>query len=617
MVKRGNNALNVFIWFPSFLAFIIVLLPAFAKASVEYGLQRTVYNYNADGLNTYNNAPPLPGDTGIEPSGTDSVPRIEENFDQYPPFGLYDDFLVHYVGYITAPVSGNISFWPQGDDGTKLSINGVLVQNDWIDKGSGGAVSDPVEFTKDLSFTFEFWFYENSGGAWVSLYWDIGNGWEIVPDSAFTMSAIVNDPTTTTNAVEITTTTTLPQIDPIGTCGPYAPFTVTGTTGGTVWGSGPYTDDSNFSAAAVHAGLIKVGETATIEPYAVDNYQSYEGSYANGVYTNDWRSSWCGYKIKLLDEQISTTTVPEISSTTTTIPYVETTTTSSPPDTPQTTLAVEPSTTVPTEIPRTTTTTVLSSNTTVSSKPIPSVITVPEKSIIPQNNLNIDNGSMSNSDALVAASNPEVLSSISTDNAEVLFKSIDESSLTEAEAAAIVNAVQNAPEEIRNVFEDTVDLFSGQFDSYKMVGQTVSVGQRRTIVAVNLVTGTIGAAVASGGLSGSGGGGSPGRDGGPGDANRSSRKEDEPETEMAGEISGDGVGWINKLSIYTTIDGERVLDWKAFIKKFWFGIMNLGFTIAGSVVVYFTLSGKIQTIALISTVMAVCAAMYLHMKEPE
>lgn len=97
-------------------------------------------------------------------------------------------------------------------------------------------------------------------------------------------------------------------------CGPYQAFTVTGTSGGAIWGSNPYTDDSTFSSAAVHAGLIDVGETAIIEPYLVDNYPSYVGSTANGVSTYDWGSNWCGYYIRILG------TSGETPTTTTTIP---------------------------------------------------------------------------------------------------------------------------------------------------------------------------------------------------------------------------------------------------------------------------------------------------------
>jgi len=155
-------------------------------------------------------------------------------------------------------------------------------------------------------------------------------------------------PTTTTSST--TTTTTLPLTQGNNGCGPYRAFTVTGTTGGTVWGSGPYTDDSAFGAVAVHAGLIEVGETAVIEPYAVDNYSMYKGTHVNGVHTNDYDSGWCGFFVKLLGTETPTTTsttstsiVPTTTTSTTIVSPINNTTTTEPEVVP---LPVE---TIPTE----------------------------------------------------------------------------------------------------------------------------------------------------------------------------------------------------------------------------------------------------------------------------
>jgi len=59
-----------------------------------------------------------------------------------------------------------------------------------------------------------------------------------------------------------------------------------------------------------------------------------------------------------------------------------------------------------------------------------------------------------------------------------------------------------------------------------------------------------------------------------------------------------------------------ILDWKAFFRKFCYGVVNLGWTLSGALIVYLTLSGTLQTIAGIASVMAFIGAMYLHMKEP-
>lgn len=54
-----------------------------------------------------------------------------------------------------------------------------------------------------------------------------------------------------------------------------------------VWGSGPYTGDSNLCTAAIHAGIIGQGG-GLIAATAVDGQDVYTGSDANGVMTRDW-----------------------------------------------------------------------------------------------------------------------------------------------------------------------------------------------------------------------------------------------------------------------------------------------------------------------------------------
>lgn len=76
--------------------------------------------------------------------------------------------------------------------------------------------------------------------------------------------------------------------------------TVTGSlTGTTVWGSNPYTQDSDFAVAAVHAGLVAPGATATITKTFVGYLQNYSGTTANGVTTTNWTTGWCGVQISL------------------------------------------------------------------------------------------------------------------------------------------------------------------------------------------------------------------------------------------------------------------------------------------------------------------------------
>ena len=63
---------------------------------------------------------------------------------------------------------------------------------------------------------------------------------------------------------------------------------VTGAVGGSVWGSNPYTTDSTLGSAAVHSGVLKVGETGVIKIKVKADLGGYVGSTQNGVTTGNW-----------------------------------------------------------------------------------------------------------------------------------------------------------------------------------------------------------------------------------------------------------------------------------------------------------------------------------------
>jgi hypothetical protein len=68
---------------------------------------------------------------------------------------------------------------------------------------------------------------------------------------------------------------------------------VTGSTEGSVWGSDVYTDDSSLAAAAVHAGLLKNGETGIVRVTPLPGQDSYTPSNRNGVTSEAWQQ-WDG-----------------------------------------------------------------------------------------------------------------------------------------------------------------------------------------------------------------------------------------------------------------------------------------------------------------------------------
>jgi hypothetical protein len=75
-----------------------------------------------------------------------------------------------------------------------------------------------------------------------------------------------------------------------------------------------------------------------------------------------------------------------------------------------------------------------------------------------------------------------------------VFAELDVTALDDEQEAALIEAVQAAPEEVRQAFEQQVDIFKEGLDDYVPVGSTIPVGQRRTIVAIGAAITAAGAA---------------------------------------------------------------------------------------------------------------------------
>ena len=87
--------------------------------------------------------------------------------------------------------------------------------------------------------------------------------------------------------------------------------------------------------------------------------------------------------------------------------------------------------------------------------------------------------------AVALATSPEVIAEATVEEAQAIFEAVVEEELTAEQGELIVAAVQDAPVEVRKTFEESVNVFAGVFDSYIMVGQTIPVSERRTLVAVS------------------------------------------------------------------------------------------------------------------------------------
>lgn len=172
----------------------------------------------------------------------------------------------------------------------------------------------------------------------------------------------------------------------------------------------------------------------------------------------------------------STTLPPSTTSTSTTTTSTSTTSTTYQPATSSSAPSVTAPT--PTSIQNPSTTSIAPSTTALETLAIPS--TIPTTTSTTSTTTTVPAAPTTSGEALA-----EILTALDTvteDQAEELFAALDEDTLTEAEGAALVAAVQDAPVSIRALFEDQVNIFAGATDSYIPLGSTVPVGTRRVII---------------------------------------------------------------------------------------------------------------------------------------
>jgi hypothetical protein len=245
--------------------------------------------------------------------------------------------------------------------------------------------------------------------------------------------------------------------------------------------------------------------------------------------------------------------------------------------------------------------------------------TVSEEQVAEAVDAVLENG-VTEDQATDLASSSKVLESIDTTQAEAVFETIPVGDLTQVEEAALVAAVTDAPQEIKETFEETIDIYGEGLDDYVAVGSQVDVGSRRTLIAATTAVAAVAGAAATGGASGGSTGGSGGSSGG-GSSSSSpegrSRREEEGE-EPAGEIAGpededDEELTRNSIFNYYLEEGiwKRKISWLGLIRKFVNETAALSFTLAGSVVVFITLSGDTRKTAMIATGVAL-AVHYIH-----
>jgi len=186
----------------------------------------------------------------------------------------------------------------------------------------------------------------------------------------------------------------------------------------------------------------------------------------------------------------STTVIETTSTTTTTTTPIESTTTW-----PETTVApvttvttVAPATTAPvrttvsaTPVPVVTTSTSSTSTTTTTSEPVTESLPQQEgpEPTLPESTPEEDE-EVSPEEIIKELDD---LENLTDEEVTSILQEIASADLSDEEAALISEVISQASPEIKREFEDTVDIFSGQFDTYVPLNSLVNVANRRTLIA--------------------------------------------------------------------------------------------------------------------------------------
>jgi len=70
---------------------------------------------------------------------------------------------------------------------------------------------------------------------------------------------------------------------------------------------------------------------------------------------------------------------------------------------------------------------------------------------------------------------------------DAVLQDLSQDDLSEGQISEIISAIQDAPEEVRKSFEEFVNVFDGRFDDYVPTGSTISIAERRALVAATSV----------------------------------------------------------------------------------------------------------------------------------
>lgn len=95
-----------------------------------------------------------------------------------------DQFSVRWTGKIESPVTGNVVFSTQSDDGVRLWIDGTKIIDNWTLHGTTTDTASAVALVAGTKYDIQMEFYERGGGEVAILQWSYtGQSTQVVPQT--------------------------------------------------------------------------------------------------------------------------------------------------------------------------------------------------------------------------------------------------------------------------------------------------------------------------------------------------------------------------------------------------------------------------------------------------
>ena len=420
------------------------------------GLNTTYY--------TIDQIPPVKSDSVYPICGSEIENNINRSYDGEPYQDCTGDlFMVHMTGFITIPQHQTIEFWLASDDGGTIKV-GTEEWGTWNDQGCSATESGQIDISAG-SLPLDVWMYENGGGTCLMLAWNIDNqGWQMVPDEAFTtdyqqpVQTTIPDTTMPETTTTWETTTTSTTVEPTTVPATDPPTT---TTPQTTTSLSPSTTEETIPAS-----------TTTLSPQTTESEESSTTTTTEPPTTTSTLPPKSSETSSTSSTSSSTTTTSTTSTTTTTLPP-PITTLPEPPQAPETSQPAKDAPLPP-----------ISDEAVVEALADIEQATPAQVQAIITELLAFD---LSPDQAVSVASEPAVLEVLTNAEAEQVFEQVAVEELTSEQAVELVAAVQEAPTKVRKAFEAVLNLFEGFADDYVMTNQNVPIKTRRALIALGAV----------------------------------------------------------------------------------------------------------------------------------